>query len=210
MKDEIETGPAGAPDSSGHSGGGGGDSSPLQTRAAFIKNWEWQSVVRINRGTCERGGAQHGLNSETSSACAAEWETQRQQVVTLGETFDFLKRCHRQAPFLFFNGNTFAAIGRELGRALFSDLPATRNREVTSAIAHYISGVLDREAMVEIVEGMCASASLQPGDRVKSLRGSARGVIKRVLEDGRLVWQADGSHTELTALPDTLLKENTP
>lgn len=64
--------------------------------------------------------------------------------------------------------------------------------------------------MVEIVEGMCASASLQPGDRVKSLRGSARGVIKRVLEDGRLVWQADGSHTELTALPDTLLKENTP
>jgi len=93
---------------------------------------------------------------------------------------------------------------------LFSDLPATRNREVTSAIAHYIAGVLDREAMVEIVEGMCGGASLQPGDRVKTLRGSSRGVIKRVLEDGRLVWQADGSHTELTALPDTLLKENPP
>jgi len=64
--------------------------------------------------------------------------------------------------------------------------------------------------MVEIVDGMCSSASLQPGDRVKTLRGSSRGVIKRVLEDGLLVWQADGSPTELTALPDTLLKENTP
>jgi hypothetical protein len=93
---------------------------------------------------------------------------------------------------------------------LFSDLPATRNREVTSAIAHYIAGVLDWEAMVEIVEGMSGGTSLQPGDRVSTLRGSSRGVIKRVLEDGRLVWQADGSHTELTALPDTLLKENTP
>jgi hypothetical protein len=210
MSDEAETGSSGAPDRRGHSGGSGGDGSPFQTRAAFVKNWDWQSVVRINRGTCERGGAQHGFNSEASAACATEWEAQRQRVVTLGETLDFLKRCHRQAPFLFFNGNTFAAIGRELGRALFSDLPATRNREVTSAIAHYIAGVLDREAMVEIVEGMCGAASLQPGDRVKTLRGSSRGVIKRVLEDGRLVWQADGSHTELTALPDTLLKENAP
>lgn len=101
-----------------------------------------------------------------------------------------------------------AAIGRELGRALFSDLPPARNREVASAIAHYIAGVLDREAMVDIVEGMCESANLQPGDRVKTLRGSSHGMIKRVLKDGRVVWQADGSHTELTALPETLTKEN--
>ena len=210
MSDEAEIRPGRVPDRGGHSGGGGGDGSPLQARAAFIKNWDWQSVVRINRGTCERGGAQHGLNSETSPACAAEWEAQRPRVVTLGETLDFLKRCHRFAPFLFFNGNTFAAIGRELGRALFSDLPPARNREVASAIAHYIAGVLDRDAMTDIVEEMCESASFQPGDRVKTLRGSGRGVIKRVLEDGRLVWQADGSHTELTALPETLMKEEKP
>src|SRR5579862_4716682 len=197
MSNEAANRPAGAPDRGGHSGGGGGDGSPLQARAAFIKNWDWQSVVRINRGTCERGNAQHGLNSETAIACSAEWETRREQVATLGETLDFLKRCHRLAPFLFFNGNTFAAIGRELGRALFSDLPSARNREVASAIAHYIAGVLDQNAMTGIVEEMCESASFQHGDRVKTLRGSGHGVVKRVLEDGRLVWQADGSHTEL-------------
>jgi hypothetical protein len=32
--------------------------------------------------------------------------------LTLLETFQFLKSCHRRAPFLFFNGNTFAEIGR--------------------------------------------------------------------------------------------------
>ncbi|MEI6083830.1 MAG: hypothetical protein WCS70_05970 [Verrucomicrobiota bacterium] len=208
MSDETSNRFAGAPDRPGHSGGSSGDGSPLQARAAFVKNWDWQSVVLINRGACERGGAQHGLNSETAGACAAEWEGQRVRVATLGETFDFLKRCHRLAPFLFFNGNTFAAIGRELGRALFSDLPPARNREVTSAVAHYIAGVLDREAMVQIVESLCESAELQVGDRVKTLRGSVRGVIKRVLEDGRVVWQADGASTELTALPETLMKEN--
>jgi transcription elongation factor len=77
-----------------------------------------------------------------------------------------------------------------------------------SAVAHYIAGVLDREAMVEIIEGLCESAELRPGDRVKTLRGSTRGVVKRVLEDGRVVWQIDGSSTELTALPETLLRES--
>jgi len=40
---------------------------------------------------------------------------------------------------------------------------------------------------------LAALASFQPGDRVKTLRGSAHGCIKQVLEDGRLVWQVDGS-----------------
>jgi len=37
------------------------------------------------------------------------------------QTFQFLRSCHRRAPFLFFNGNTFAEIGRALARALFSE-----------------------------------------------------------------------------------------
>src|ERR1041384_6536880 len=122
MPDETPDRPAKTPDRGRHSQGSGGDSSPLQARAAFIENWDWQSVVRINQGTCERGRAQYGLSSETAGACEAEWEANRRLPLTLGETLDFLKACHRQAPFLFFNGNTFATIGRQLAVALFSDL----------------------------------------------------------------------------------------
>ena len=89
--------------------------------------------------------------------------------------------------------------------ALFSSLPAVRQREISSAIAHYIAGVLDREAMVEIVESLCATAELKPGDAVKTLRGSTRGKILRLSEDGRVVWQPAGSRSELVALPETLL-----
>ena len=206
MADETETGPAGAPDGGGHPPGGGGFGPPLQTRAAFVKNWGWQSVVGVNRGACERGRAQHGINSETGGACEAEWERWRRLETTFGEALDFLKSCHRRAPFLFFNGNTFATIGRETALALFSDLPPARKRELASAIAHYIAGVLDRESMVMAVEELCAAASFQPGDRVKTLRGSSRGVILRALPDGRVVWQPDGSQSELMALPESLLR----
>ena len=74
-----------------------------------------------------------------------------------------------------------------------------------SAVAHYIAGVLDREAMVEIVESLCETADLRPGDRVKTLRGSVRGEIVRILPDGRVAWRADGSKAELIALPESLV-----
>lgn len=127
--------------------------------------------------------------------------------MTLGETFDRLRSFHRKAPFLFFNGNNFASIGRELSFALFSDLVPGRKREVGSAVAHYIAGVLDREAMVEIVETLSQSAAFKPGDRVKTMRGSLHGVVVRLLEDGRIIWRPDGTDSELTGLPESLVAE---
>ena len=75
-----------------------------------------------------------------------------------------------------------------------------------SAIAHHIAGVLDRESMVEIIESLWQSADFKPGDRVKTLRGSARGVILRLLPDGRVAWRPEGSQSELIALPESLLR----
>jgi transcription elongation factor len=75
-----------------------------------------------------------------------------------------------------------------------------------SAVAHYIAGVLARESMVEIVEGLWQSADFKAGDRVKTLRGSTRGVVVRVQPDGRVAWRPDGSQAELVALPESLLR----
>ena len=119
----------------------------------------------------------------------------------------FLKSCHRRSPFLFFNGNTFAEIGRALATALFSDLPFHRRREASSAVAHFITGVLDQESMISAMDSLWEAASFAPGDRVKTLRGSTRGVILRLLEDGRVVWRPDRTESELMALPESLVRE---
>lgn len=207
MVNETATGSSGAPDGGGHRRGGGGELSPFQARAAFLANWNWKSIVGINQRTCARGGAQHGINSETGAAREAEWEETRRREITLAETIDFLRACHRGAPFLFFNGNTFSSIGRELALALFSELPTTRRRELGSAIAHYIAGVLDREAMISIVESLSQSAAFQPGDPVKTLKGTLHGVIVNILDDGRVRWRAD-TGTEFLALPESLVPDD--
>ena len=82
-----------------------------------------------------------------------------------------------------------------------------RRREVMSAAAHYIAGVLPWEAMAGIVDSLCEAADWKTGDRVKTLRGSLRGVIVRIRKDGRVVWKPDGAGNELTALPESLCRE---
>jgi hypothetical protein len=92
--------------------------------------------------------------------------------------------------------------------ALFSDLPPGRKRELGSAVGHYIAGVLDRDAMVRIMEELCRAADLVPGTRVRTLRGSVRGVITRVLEDGRVAVWADGAAGEMISLPENLMPDD--
>jgi hypothetical protein len=208
MNDETAIGSAGAPDGLGRAGRGRRESAPLQSRAKFLENWDWPSVTQINGGLCERGHAQRGVNSETHAAVAEEWERNRAAKLTLLECFQFLKSCHRRAPFLFFNGNTFAEIGRALANAIFSDLPFLRRKEASSAVAHFITGVLDQHLMIDAIASLSRTAAWKPGDRVRTMRGLLRGVIIRVRDDGRVVWKPDGTQSELTAMPDNLCAED--
>lgn len=101
-------------------------------------------------------------------------------------------------------------MARGLADLLFADLPHARRREVISAVAHFVAGVLDRESMIAIVDEVSRSASLAIGDRVKTMRGSLRGVITRVLEDGRVAVRPDGGTSELLSLPESLLPDDDP
>ena len=206
MADEAANRSAEKADSGDAQGERDDEHSPLQTRAAFIQNWDWKFIVSLNSAACERGRAQHGLNKEAHQKVQGEWEETRAKELTLLETLDFLRHCHRSAPFLFFNGNTFAELARRLVDVLFADLPRGRRREADSLAAHYVAGVLDRAAMVSGIGALVEAADFQPGDRVKTLKGSLHGTVRDVLPDGRIVWRPDGSETELTALPESLVR----
>jgi hypothetical protein len=64
--------------------------------------------------------------------------------------------------------------------------------------------VLDENMMTEAVNTLSETANWKSGDRVKTLRGSLHGKILRVLEDCKIVWQPNGTKSELTALPESL------
>jgi hypothetical protein len=191
-------------DDGGHCGGSGEGNSPLQARASFLQNWNWESVIGLNRRVCAGGGAQHGANPETFATCQSAWESRFRSELSLQETYQMLREFHRSAPFLFFNGNTFAYIGREMSLALFSDLPATRKRAVASSVAHYISGVMDWEMMALFVKEMAESSSIAVGDPVATLKGTLKGIVTNILPDGRIQWRSESDGALMISLPETL------
>jgi hypothetical protein len=207
MPDETSLRPGDESDAEDGARGSTGEPTSLQGRASFLQNWNWQFVVRLNERLCRGGGAQHGKNSETHAPCEAEWVQGQRQERSLLETLDWLRSFHRKAPFLFFNGNTFAEIARTLTDALFAEFPRGRRREAASLAAHYVAGVLDRDPVTSGIVSLAEAANFKRGDRVKTLKGSTRGVVRKILADGRIVWQPDDSDAELTALPESLLRE---
>ena len=175
--------------------------SPLAAQAAFLKDWSWELVVSLNRGACEQGAAQHGFNRETLVATASEWADRHQQEFSFFELVEFLQQCHRSNPFLFLNEHTFAEIGRQVATAHFAEIPKARRREIAGTLGDHILGLVERDAVVEIVASLWSAVELRVGDRVKTLRGSLTGVVREVLADGRVVWQPAGSKLELISPP---------
>ena len=96
MPDETAAGSAGAPDGRGHPRGSPGEQSPLQARAAFLKNRSGELVVGLDRGACARGGAQHVPNSESYATLEAEWRRRQTEVSSLAEALNALRQCHRR------------------------------------------------------------------------------------------------------------------
>jgi len=56
---------------------------------------------------------------------------------------DLCRRCHRMAPFCFYNGNTFASIIALVIRKL--DLPAEQAFVIRSLAGHIVAGVATEE-----------------------------------------------------------------
>ena len=69
------------------------------------------------------------------------WEANFQTEMALDAAVDLCRRCHRMAPFCFYNGNTFAAIIRDVIGSL--DLPPEEAYVVRSLAGHIVAGVAD-------------------------------------------------------------------
>lgn len=208
MNDEITPESLKNCHSPGHAPGSKTQPTPLQLRASFLENWNWKFVTDLNCGLCQGNKAQHGFRPENKETFKETWEKFRGKVVTFEETLDFLTAAHKEAPFLFFNGNTFAEIGRTLALIIFSDLPPSRRSIVVSSIAHYIAGVpeMDKMALTDILNSLTAPKTLTPGTKVQTLKKTLKGTIEKVLPDGRLKIVLDETNLTMIATPDSLLE----
>ena len=109
----------------------------------WLEPFTWDFVVAQNEVLCSQKSAHHGPTSDGHEIGKQLWEEARQQEISLFETIDVCRKCHRVAPFTNFNGNTFSAIARIMIRKL--NLAPEQDFLIRSLARHIVAGVASEE-----------------------------------------------------------------
>ena len=120
----------------------------------WLKDWPWQTVVVINAGLCKEKKALHKPTSDGYAPAQKLWESASQLELSLRETLDICRRCHKLAPFCFYNGNTFAAIGRTIILDILQKLPPVQAHTLRSVVGHYIAGTAGADELAKVLEDL--------------------------------------------------------
>ena len=116
---------------------------PAAPRAKWLEPISWADVTTLNARLCEAKGALHKPASDGHDATRELWERSRPLDLSLEEAIVICHRCHRLAPFCFFNGNTFVAIARGIIRPVLEQLTARdamRAAAFRSVVGHFVAG----------------------------------------------------------------------
>jgi hypothetical protein len=78
------------------------------------------------------------------------WEKNQSKEMTLTDALEVCLKCHRLAPFCFYNGNTFAAIARDFIVEISPGLAADKAHVLRSIAGHIVAGTatdIEREQL---------------------------------------------------------------
>jgi hypothetical protein len=112
-------------------------------RRVWLQDYSWEFVTAQNAMLCEAKKALHKPTSDGHESTRGLWQENHLRELTLTEAVELCRRCHRGAPFCFYNGNTFAAIIRDVINQL--DLPDVQKTVARSLAAHIVAGVATAE-----------------------------------------------------------------
>jgi hypothetical protein len=104
---------------------------------------------------CAANNALYKPTSDGHAETKELWLPQHTQSMCLDEVVDLCRRCHRKAPFCFYNGNTFDSIIALAIKRLA--LPADEAYIIRSLAGHIVTGLATEEevrAFREFYAGM--------------------------------------------------------
>jgi hypothetical protein len=115
----------------------------MQLNRKWIVPYSWERVTEFNRGLCAAKSALHKPTSDGYEEARAVWEAAREREMSLEDALTICLRCHRIAPFCFFNGNTFMVIARDFIMPIVDEISISNLANAAafrSVVGHYVAG----------------------------------------------------------------------
>ena len=116
---------------------------PPAPRIKWLAPISWEDVTSLNARLCEGKDVLHKPTSDGHQVTFELWERSRLLDMSLEEALVVCHRCHRFAPFCFFNGNTFVAIARGIIKPVLEQITARdamRAAAFRSVVGHFVAG----------------------------------------------------------------------
>jgi len=114
---------------------------------AWFRDWPWETVAAINLALCKEKNALHKPTSEGHESARKLWEDSHDVHMSLRQALEICRRCHKLSPFCFYNGNTFAAIGRTMVQEMLRKMSPIKAHAFRSVVGHYIAGTAGDEEL---------------------------------------------------------------
>jgi hypothetical protein len=105
----------------------------------WLAAYSWDFVTAQNALLCHAKSALHKPTSDGHDTTKHLWLEQHPRPMRLDDAVELCRRCHRLAPFCFYNGNTFAGIIRDVIHNL--NLPPENAFIIRSLAGHIVAGV---------------------------------------------------------------------
>ena len=120
---------------------------------AFFAEMPWSSVEDLNSFVCQKGGYQFGRTSDGYEPARELWERNYTLRMNLMQAAHLCRRCHRLAPFLFLNGNTFANLAKIALEPALTELAGSEFAVCRTAIGHYVAGTIGEDELPSLLRG---------------------------------------------------------
>jgi len=113
----------------------------------WLAPYSWEFISAQNAALCAAKQAKHGPTTDGYGGTMELWSSQHGEEMTLAEAVELCRRSHQLAPFCHYNGNTFAAVIRDVIHQLKISEP---ERVVLRSLAgHIVAGVASGEEAEE-------------------------------------------------------------
>ena len=109
----------------------------------WLAPYSWEFITAQNAALCAAKNAMHGPTQDGYPVCEVLWRREHGKEMRLAEAVELCRKCHQAAPFCFYNGNTFAAVIRDV----IQQLPLSEAERATarSLVGHIVAGVASTE-----------------------------------------------------------------
>lgn len=131
----------------------------LSPRLKFVKDIQkhwlgsvpWETVLTVNQELCRAHNTSHQEKSDVCEAVRELWEKSASKAMSLSEVLDVCRCCQDLGPFVFNNGNTFAAISKSLVEDWIESLPPVEGQILRTTVGHYVAGQIKKRELLQVL-----------------------------------------------------------